>query len=191
MRKNLKHFYCVDLEATCWETKEEQGYKPNEIIEIGICKVDLENAVIEDCLSWIVKPRLTEVSPFCTKLTTLTQDEVNQGVDIEDALFYAQDHFKLTKADIWGSWGQYDRHKLSNSGSGSLKSIYGSEMSSIFAQMEHVNLKTVFALQTKSLQGPCGMEKALKILNIPLTGTHHRGIDDAYNIGKIALKMFR
>jgi inhibitor of KinA sporulation pathway (predicted exonuclease) len=31
------------------------------------------------------------------------------------------------------------------------------------------------------------MEKALNKLNIPLEGTHHRGIDDAKNIAKIFL----
>lgn len=29
------------------------------------------------------------------------------------------------------------------------------------------------------------MSEALQILNIPLEGTHHRGVDDAKNIAKI------
>lgn len=34
------------------------------------------------------------------------------------------------------------------------------------------------------------MSKALRILNIPLEGIHHRGIDDAKNITKIFMKFY-
>ena len=34
-----------------------------------------------------------------------------------------------------------------------------------------------------------GMKSMLDKLNIPLDGTHHRGIDDCYNIAKIAQRM--
>jgi len=33
------------------------------------------------------------------------------------------------------------------------------------------------------------MKEALRILHIPLEGTHHRGIDDARNIAKIVKKI--
>ena len=51
----------------------------------------------------------------------------------------------------------------------------------------HINLKTAFA-QWKAIK-PCGMKAALEILNLPLEGRHHRGIDDARNIAKIARAM--
>lgn len=35
-----------------------------------------------------------------------------------------------------------------------------------------------------------GMERALKMLDLPLDGTHHRGIDDAKNIAKIFVRIF-
>lgn len=35
-----------------------------------------------------------------------------------------------------------------------------------------------------------GMERALSMLELPLEGTHHRGIDDAKNIAKIFVKIF-
>ncbi|MCI0413076.1 hypothetical protein L0222_09775, partial [bacterium] len=48
----------------------------------------------------------------------------------------------------------------------------------------HLNLKAAFA----RLRGikRCGMAAALNILGIPLLGQHHRGIDDARNIARIA-----
>jgi inhibitor of KinA sporulation pathway (predicted exonuclease) len=33
---------------------------------------------------------------------------------------------------------------------------------------------------------PCGMKGALRRMGIPLDGRHHRGIDDARNIAKLA-----
>lgn len=35
------------------------------------------------------------------------------------------------------------------------------------------------------------MERALKMLDLPLDGTHHRGIDDAKNISKIFRQNIR
>ena len=37
---------------------------------------------------------------------------------------------------------------------------------------------------------PLGMKGALAMEDIPLEGTHHRGIDDARNIAKIFIKHF-
>lgn len=49
---------------------------------------------------------------------------------------------------------------------------------------QHINVKVLFA-ETKGLTKPTGMNGALHILNVPLEGTHHRGVDDAKNIAKI------
>ncbi|MEO0078753.1 MAG: hypothetical protein ABIK86_07140, partial [candidate division WOR-3 bacterium] len=48
----------------------------------------------------------------------------------------------------------------------------------------HVNLKKEYA----RLRGirPCGMKRALNNESIPLTGRHHRAIDDARNITNLA-----
>jgi inhibitor of KinA sporulation pathway (predicted exonuclease) len=35
------------------------------------------------------------------------------------------------------------------------------------------------------------MAQALALLHLPLTGTHHRGGDDAYNIAQIATVIFQ
>lgn len=43
---------------------------------------------------------------------------------------------------------------------------------------EHINVKEYFAGKF-GLVKPTGMNGALALLNIPLEGTHHRGIDDA------------
>lgn len=54
-------------------------------------------------------------------------------------------------------------------------------------ETDHVNLKNEFAAW-KGVRR-CGMAKALEHLGLPLVGTHHRGIDDARNIARIAQTM--
>ncbi|MGB3695649.1 MAG: hypothetical protein WA999_23305, partial [Spirulinaceae cyanobacterium] len=52
----------------------------------------------------------------------------------------------------------------------------------------HINVKTLLALQRR-LAKEVGMAQALEILDLPLQGTHHRGVDDAGNIARILAKL--
>ena len=49
---------------------------------------------------------------------------------------------------------------------------------------EHTSVIVHFA-EKFGLVKPTGMNGALHLLDIPLEGTHHRGIDDGKNIAKI------
>lgn len=51
-------------------------------------------------------------------------------------------------------------------------------------RLNHVNPKKAFAIPLEIK--PCGMKRALEILRIPLAASHHRAIDDARNIAKVA-----
>jgi inhibitor of KinA sporulation pathway (predicted exonuclease) len=182
----LSHVYVVDCEATCWETKQEQGNQPNEVIEIGICVLELKTGKILDPSGYVVKPLHTKVSPFCTKLTGWTQAEIDEGSAIQDVLHAIAADYHMTKDHIWFSCGEYDRVKLGSSGRGSLMDLYGIKReSNPFAWMRaHVNIKTLFAMKHK-LGREMGMDKMLAHIGEPLEGQHHKGVDDAYNIAKI------
>lgn len=185
----LDRVLVVDVESTCWETHEEQGNKPNEVIEIGICELIVETGEIRNPTSYIVKPRFSEVSQFCTNLTGWTQAEIDEGQDIADALSAVKSDFSLTKYNIWFSCGEYDRVKLGTFGNGSLADIYGFMIgSSIFDQMRHTNIKTLFALKYK-LRKELGMAAMLKRAGLKLEGRHHNGADDAYNIAKLVRQV--
>jgi inhibitor of KinA sporulation pathway (predicted exonuclease) len=69
----------VDVEATCWEGQPPPG-QVSEIIEIGLTVVDLEQRARLAKHRILVRPQRSKVSAFCTELTSLTQDEVDQGV---------------------------------------------------------------------------------------------------------------
>jgi inhibitor of KinA sporulation pathway (predicted exonuclease) len=185
----LDRVFVVDVEATCWETREEQGDRPNEIIEIGICELIVKTGEIQNVSSYVVKPRFTTVSPFCTQLTGWTQEAVDEGADIVATLVAITEDYGLTKDHIWFSCGEYDRVKLGCGGQGSLRDLYGiSSSQSLFDQMRHVNIKTLFALKYK-MKREKGMEGMLAMINEKLEGRHHNGADDAANIAKIVRKV--
>lgn len=119
------------------------------------------------------------VSPFCTQLTTLTQEQVDQGISFAQACQILRSEY-ATKLRTWASYGDYDRRQFE-------RQCFASGIDYPFGSA-HINIKNYFAL-VHALPHEVGMEKALHILQIPLEGTHHRGDDDAANIGKILLSL--
>lgn len=171
MRLTDKILIC-DLEATCWEENPPPNAE-SEIIEIGICILDLKTLSIEDNEGIIVKPEWSTVSEFCTKLTTLKQEDVDKGISLNDACQILRKKYN-SKNRAWASYGEYDRRMFQRECE--LKNInypFGSF---------HINVKGVVETM---LGEQVGMDKALQKLNMPLEGTHHRGIDDARNIAKV------
>lgn len=165
----------IDLEATCWQGTIPAGQE-NEIIEIGLAVLDTQTGLISKNKGILIQPQRSKVSPFCTELTTITQDLLDtNGVSFAEAINQLLDEYN-PNLYTWASYGQYDLNMLKKQ----CKSF------GIPYPMgdEHINVKVLFA-DIYGLQKPTGMNGALGMLNIPLEGTHHRGIDDAKNIAKI------
>ena len=71
----------VDVEATCRVGDLPSGLH-GEIIEIGICVVDIDSISVVDKASILVKPVISQVNEFCTSLTSITQEMVEAGVPL-------------------------------------------------------------------------------------------------------------
>ncbi len=165
----------IDLEATCWKGSIPEG-QVNEIIEIGICLLDTKTGLVSKDRGILIKPKRSEVSPFCTELTTITQELLdNEGVSFEAACEILRTEYSASTY-TWASYGQYDLNMMK-------KQCLDSDISNPLSQ-DHINAKVLFS-KTKGLRRRVGMKGALGILEIPLEGTHHRGVDDARNIAKI------
>lgn len=169
------HLLIVDIEATCWENDPPPGQE-SEIIEIGICTLSLESGEVGEKHSILVHPQRSTVSEFCTTLTTLTQEQVDTGVSFEQACQILRDEFD-SQNHTWGSWGDYDRKMF-------VAQCQSFQVEYPFSN-RHVNIKKLFR-KTFHEKKPMGMAQALARVQLPLTGTHHRGDDDAYNIARIA-----
>lgn len=176
MRK-LDKIVIVDVESTCWESDQQRpSGEVSEIIEIGITTVNLDTLVIDKAASIIVKPTRSEISTFCTQLTTLTPEYVDLlGISFRSACDYIKTKYK-TNDRTWASWGDYDRTMFE-------KQCADMGVDYPFGP-RHINLKNTFSV-FENFSKELGMSKALDEIGAKLEGTHHRGHDDAANIAKI------
>jgi inhibitor of KinA sporulation pathway (predicted exonuclease) len=175
----------LDVESTCWEPPEVQPKNEiSEVIEIGIAVVNVKDLKLVSNDSIIIKPQKSTVSKFCTKLTTLTQEYVDQGTTFQAAMAILRKNYD-SENRVFVSWGDYDRKMFErNCRDYGVKYPFGPR---------HLNLRNTFTM-LHGLEGEPGMDQALRNLGMPLDGTHHRGIDDARNIANIfihTLKKFR
>ena len=174
MAKKLDYIIVIDLEATCWGGDPPPG-EQSEIIEIGLCILDTKSGERIKRDSILVRPERSKVSPFCTKLTTLTQAQVDQGSSFSDAIQYLSKTYRPHDY-TWASYGDYDRVKLeSQCREWGISYPFG---------RTHINVKNMLALSL-NLPAEIGLDRALDQLGLPMEGTHHRGDADAWNIGAI------
>jgi len=173
------NFIIVDLEATCWEKRDQS---PNEIIEIGAICVGKNKKVLEE-FNEFVKPKIhPKISEFCTQLTSITQAQVDTALEFPEVLEKFQNWIQHFGEDyLLCSWGFYDRVQFKND-------CVLHELDTDWLE-KHISLKHQYQ-KIRHLRRPIGMKKTLKKEKMPLEGFHHRGIDDVRNIVKIFLKYF-
>lgn len=172
----------VDLEATCWKNNVAPPGQQQEIIEIGVCKLDLQTLEPADKRSLLVKPTRSRVSEFCTGLTSLTQEQVDAGQDFAAACEVLRTDYGGPR-HLWVSWGDYDRRMMH----WQCDSFY---VEYPFAQGAHLNLKQLYG--DLRLGGKRkGMARALKNESLDMHGRHHRGHDDAWNTARLLAKLLQ
>ncbi len=99
MAKKLDHVIVVDVEATCWDGSPPPG-EASEIIEIGVCPLELSTGRRLEKRSILVRPKRSRVSPFCTQLTTLTQAQVDGGITFMEACEVLRKTYQ-TRERVW------------------------------------------------------------------------------------------
>lgn len=176
--RNMDKLVVIDVEATCWENNPPPNVD-SEIIEIGVCTIDLKTLEIGESSSIIIKPVKTTVSEFCTSLTTLTQADVDKGISLEEACKKLRKNYD-TKNRIWASYGQYDANIFKRDcDSKNIQYPFGNF---------HLNIKGIIeTVYGQSL----GLGELYNKLPWKFEGTHHRGIDDAKNIAKVYVYYLR
>ena len=173
----------VDLEATCWE-KDEDGYftdkqkNDSEIIEIGITSICMEDKVIVGSESIIIRPTKSEISEYCTNLTTLTPEFVEEeGISFVEAIDILRVKYRTDK-NMWASWSDWDKHAFQDQ--------CQSEHVPYPFNYNHLNVKAQFCFR---FGRSCSLAKALGHMGIPFEGTAHRGVDDSFNTAKLLLDL--
>lgn len=174
MAKMLDKVIVIDLEATCWEGDPPQG-ETSEIIEIGVCVLDVATGTRAIPRAILVKPQHSTLSDYCTKLTTLTAEMLAGGLTFEEACMLLKDEY-LSHQRTWASYGDYDRLQL-------ITQCAETGIPYPFGR-SHINVKNLLALQY-GLKREVNLQHAMGLLDLPFEGTIHRGVDDAWNIAEV------
>ncbi len=170
------YYLIIDFEATCCD-KNSIPRAETEIIEVGAVMVAADSLKIVDEFSTFVRPvRHPQLTAFCTELTSITQDQVEAAPVFAEVVLSLRDWADKFQGYFFCSWGDYDRNQLR-------RECDRNSIPYPFTD-DHINLKKRFS-ERLGTQRKFGMAGALRKLNIPLDGTHHRGIDDARNIAKL------
>jgi inhibitor of KinA sporulation pathway (predicted exonuclease) len=178
MARRLDKIVVVDVEATCWDGAPPPGEEA-EIIEIGVCLLDVGTGAREAKRSILVRPERSRVGDACTRLTTLTQEQVEGGIPFAQACAALAADYG-TRERAWASYGDYDRRQFERQcASRAVRYPFG---------VTHLNIKHLCALALR-LPREIGMDEALRRLGLPLEGTHHRAHDDAWNIAAILARL--
>ena len=123
-------------------------------------------------------PTKSEISSFCTQLTTLTPEFVAEnGIPFRDAIDILKREYKVHR-NMWASWGDYDKHKF--------RDQCGKEAVRYPFNNIHLNVKSLFAWRY-GFNGSLG--KCCNELGIEFEGTAHRGVDDSKMIAKALLAL--
>lgn len=181
MSNKKKTILVIDLECTCFEgetpTTRVHPHR-GEIIEIGITPVTIETTKLGESKSIIVHPPTMEITPFCTKLTTLTPEYVQeQGVQFEKAVEILKREYKSANA-VFASWGMFDWTSFQNN-------CQWNNVKFPFPNL-FLNIKALFASQY-GITG--GLKTCLDHLEMSFEGTPHRGVDDSRMTAKILIEL--
>jgi inhibitor of KinA sporulation pathway (predicted exonuclease) len=181
MAKLLDQILVIDVESTCWEGQAPPPGELSEIIEIGLCIVDVARLerIGKRCI--LVRPVRSKISPFCTQLTTLQPDDFLAAGTLADAVSVLKREYRALER-LWASWGDYDRNQFQRC---------CKELTVPYPfGPRHLNVKTLFAVAHGDVK-ESGLDEACQRLGRPLEGTHHRGVDDAWNIAGILCALLR
>jgi DNA polymerase III epsilon subunit-like protein len=78
MARALDKILVIDVEATCWEGDPPAG-QTSEIIEIGLCVLDVASGERSAPRAIMVKPQRSTLSEYCIQLTTITPEMLADG----------------------------------------------------------------------------------------------------------------
>ena len=178
MARKLDKILVIDLEATCWDGEPPPGQQ-SEIIEIGLCVLDVSSGERSEPRAILVKPQRSTLSDFCVQLTTLTPDMLAGGINFTEACSLLMNDYQ-SQNRTWASYGDYDRLQF-------MRQCEAWGLPYPFGR-SHINVKNLLALQF-GLKREVNLQKGTDLLGLPFEGTIHRGVDDAWNIAAVLARV--
>jgi len=185
-------YLCVlDFEKTCQDRELDANFGPQEIIEFPSVLVARGVAAPVAQFESYVRPKThPTLTPFCTELTGITQQQVDGADHLPEVL--AKHHAWLRELVpqeencIFVTCGDMDLKR-------SLPEDPNVPQDVPLCYQKWINIKkdfgTFYTQWYKKGKQPRNMVEMLEKLEISLDGHHHSGIDDCQNIAKVVQKM--
>ncbi|HPL68911.1 MAG TPA: 3'-5' exonuclease [Brevefilum sp.] len=170
----LDQILVIDVEATCWEGDPPAG-QSSEIIEIGLCMLDVSSGERSARRAIMVKPQRSTLSEYCIQLTTITPEMLADGLSFAEACAVLGEEYRAHQR-TWASFGDYDRLQF-------IKQCEAWDIPYPFGR-SHINVKNLLALQL-GLKREVGLQRGCSLLGLTFEGSLHRGVDDAWNIAAV------
>lgn len=169
---------CVDLELTCWEDEPPAGER-SEILEIAIVEIDNKALTITRQESFLCKPKVSSISPYCQQLTGITEAMVKRaGRPLGEVCNVVRKKFG-TRGKPWCAWG-YDDELLREECA--LKGVEYPFSS------DYLNL-ALWGTLTGGSSRPQSLQDALRVQGIDPVGRAHSGLDDALNTAAYYIRV--
>ncbi|CAN8028647.1 unnamed protein product, partial [Ixodes persulcatus] len=168
------YFLVLDFEATC--SREKPPPHPQEIIEFPVLKVNGRSFQVESTFHQYVQPRVhRELSSFCTELTGIIQDMVDEQPFLEEVL--EKFHQWMCSEGLLGS--PEKRAAFVTFGDWDLQKMLPSQCSYFKIPMPEyltswINLKKAFVEATG--HWPKTLPETLEYCRLEQVGRHHSGI---------------
>ncbi|XP_053897668.1 ERI1 exoribonuclease 2 isoform X1 [Malaclemys terrapin pileata] len=199
-RQSFDYLIIIDFESTCW--KDGKRHYSQEIIEFPAVLLNTSTGEIESEFHMYVQPEEHPIlSEFCTELTGIKQNQVDEGVPL---------NICLSQFSKWIQKIQKEKKIIFNS---DVSSHSVSEAkSSTFVTWSDWDLGVCLQYECKRKQlrkpdilnswidlratyklfytrKPKGLNGALQDLGIDFAGREHSGLDDSRNTARLAWRM--
>ena len=177
----VDHLLVVDVEATCCNNKTITK-DDVEIIEIGAVLLHWPTlqsiSTFQSYVQPVKKPKLTS---FCTRLTGITQGQVDAAPRFPDVLQQMKVAILQEHNIQFCSWSPFDWKQL--------KRDCVHHQIAVPKVFGHWDLQVLFRRQQKHSHN-MSLVNALRSIDLQFEGKRHSGIDDAINTARLASYCF-
>lgn len=164
----------LDNEETCWDGPPPEGERA-EVFEIGIAELSVESLELKRSASYLVRPRHSSISDYCTELTGHTAESVRKhGRPYPEVLRSIEKDFG-PGSKAWMAWGR-DRQSIERDAA-----IHGARVPFSAA---YVDLGLFFSLAL-GLGRAVGLTEAMEMYGLARSGRVHSGVDDAVDTARL------
>jgi len=195
VENQFSHLLILDFESTCW--KERATAPPPEIIEFPVVLLHLSSGeILAEFHEYVMPTENPRLSEFCTELTGISQDTVDNGIPLKTCLHLFNkwirsvvEQFRLVLDNSEGpgnmytccTWSDWDLNLcLENE-------CRRKQITKPIELCSWIDIRSVYRRFYQ--RRPHGLNGALRDLGVEFEGREHSGIVDARNTAKLVYKM--